>query len=220
MARALLLTLLACLVAQIGAVPASGETRLRAPIHYFGREDPRLCPSPACGGIWLKAVNGAAANCGRPRGHECYVTGLTRVGADPVTEGRLRALVTEAGSLVLGNMTNADVQGFPDLRALRVAGVWRPASTRRPKGSVRLLRDNGVRCVTTPCFSVTATTLNTARATTLSAIDLRSTGASRAAMRRAERLVTGPGLRAAGTIARAADGGRTFVATQVYLPAG
>jgi hypothetical protein len=164
-------------------------------------------------------VNGVSGNCSRPRGHECYATGLTREGASREAEGRWRAAVAEADGIVLGHMTNAGVDSFPDLRALRVAHVWRPASTREPTGVFRSLRDHGIRCVTTPCFSVTATVLNTARAATVSGIDLRRAGASAAERRWATRLVATRGLVAAGRIVRAPDGGRTFVASQIYLPA-
>lgn len=217
-ARAVLLGLVACVLGQVQATPATAEAELKAPIHYLGDADERLCPSPMCGGIWLTAVNGASGNCSRPRGEECYVTGLAfHAGVDDAKQARLSRLVAEGGGLVRGSMTHTN--GFPDLRALFVSGVWRPASARSPAGVVRRLHDNGVRCITTPCFSIGATALNAGRSTTVSAIDLGRAGASAEERRWAMSLIARRGLLAAGRIVRAPDGGRTFVASQIYLPA-
>ena len=71
--------------------------------------------------------------------------------------------------------------------------------------------------MTAPCFWIETTTLNTARAGTVSALDLSWTGATRGERRRAARALRGRGLIAAGRVVRTPDRGRTFVATQVYL---
>jgi hypothetical protein len=211
--RALALLLLAGALAQIGVGSANGETHLKAPVYYFGRADERLCPAPMCGGIWLSTANGASGNCSGARRDVCYVSGLDEEHA------RFTRLVANDGGLVWGRVAPANISGFPQLRELRVVRVWRPASTRRREGVVRLLRDNGVRCITSPCFSIAAGALNTGRVKTVSGIDLRATGASAEERRWASSLVARRGLIAAGRIVRAPDGGRTFVATQIYLPA-
>jgi hypothetical protein len=217
--RALYLALLACVPAQIDAAPATAEAELRAPIYYLGRADPRLCPSPMCGGLWMKPVNGVAGNCRRPAGRECYVTGLVfpKPGPDERTRARLGSLVASGRGLVHGSMTAARIEGFPELRALNVHGVWRGATRRNPTGAVHRLLDNGVRCVTTPCFSIQAAPLGAGTAATVSNVDLSGTGASAAQRRWARKLLATRHLIAAGRIARDADGGRTFVATQLYF---
>jgi hypothetical protein len=216
--RIVLLVLVAGLLLRVEPTPATADAARTTSTYYLGRADPRACPSPMCGGIWLSAVNGAAAGCARPPGLECYVARFAR-GADEEQAARLEALVTAGGGLVRGRMVPAGIPGFPELRALRVEGAWRPASKRQPTGVFRRLRDNGVRCITTPCFSVTTTTLNTSRGATVSGVDLHSTAASAADVRRAQSLIATRSLLAAGRIVRAARGGRTFVASQLYLPA-
>ena len=215
--RVVLLALVAGLLAQVHAMPATADAERTGSTYYLGRADPRMCPSPMCGGIWLKAVNGPAGGCARPPGLECYVAGFA-LGANEETEARLEALVTNGGGLVLGRLAPAEIQGFPELRALRVVGVWRPVSKRQPSGVFRRLRDNRIRCITEPCFSVTATTLNTGRRATVSGVDLRATGASAADVRRAQSRIATHSLLAAGRIVRSKAGGRTFVASQLYLP--
>ena len=74
-----------------------------------------------------------------------------------------------------------------------------------------------MRCVTTPCFSIQAVALNRARAATVSDVDLSETRATAAQRRWAQKLLATRHLIAAGKIVRDAEGGRTFVATQLYF---
>jgi hypothetical protein len=216
--RVILLALMAGLLAQVAAAHGSADAKGTAATYYLGRADPRACPSPMCGGIWLKAVNGVAGSCARPPRFECYVAGFTLGVPDEEKQARLEALVTNGGGLVQGRIVPAGIQGFPELRALRVVGAWRPAGKHQPTGVFRQLRDNGIRCITTPCFSVTATTLNTGRRVTVSGVDLRPSGASAADVRRGQTLIATRSLLAAGRIVSASRGGRTFVASRLYLP--
>jgi hypothetical protein len=124
-----------------------------------------------------------------------------------------------SGGLVWGRIVPADIAGFPELRELQVVRAWRPASARPPTGVFRRLVDNRIRCVKAPCYSISAGALNTARGRTVSGVDLRRAGASAEERRWAIDLIERPGLIATGRIVRASDGGRTFVASQIYLPA-
>jgi hypothetical protein len=217
--RALLVALLAVAVAQIGAAPASGGPEIRPPVHYLARADARLCPSPMCGGLWLKAVNGARAPCASPVGGQCYVTGLDfrSFDLDEARQAKFTEQVANGGWLVTGYLTPADFEGFPELRALRVAGLRRPASARKASGAFRLLQDNGVRCVTHPCFSTRSTTLNTGKTVDVSEVDWSGTGASAAERRRADTLIATRQLVVSGVVERSPDGGRVVAASQIYF---
>ena len=95
-------------------------------------------------------------------------------------------------------------------------GVW--VERVNSAGTVHGLRDSGIRCVTTPCFSIRASLLNTSRFVNASDIDLSRTGAPRSERLKAlAAVMSGPGVLASGRIRRARGGGRTFVATQFYV---
>jgi hypothetical protein len=127
--------------------------------------------------------------------------------------------------LVVARLARGQVEGFPELDVLDASEIW-PASSslRKPAGVFRLLQDNGVRCVTTPCFSMRATALNTGRELNVSDVDLSRTGASRAERKRALTLIAKGRLIVSGQLvvdrnAGPAGPGRTLVASQFYVRA-
>ena len=220
--RVVLLAFLACVLAQLGARPAAAETEGRAPIHYLGRADARLCPSPMCGGLWLKPLNGVKPACAEPVGGKCYVTGLSfknpAPSPDETTQERLNDLVARGGGLVLGHMTLSDVEGYPDLRALNVVRIWQPVSSRKPRGLLWVLQDNGLRCVTHPCSSTRAAAVDTNRFADVSDVDLSSTGAGPGELRFARtRIATRHQLATGFVRRRGAE--KVFVASQLYFAA-
>jgi hypothetical protein len=105
-----------------------------------------------------------------------------------------------------------------------VVRVWRPASARRPRGTFRSLLDNGVRCITHPCFSIQAVALNQERVANVSEVDVSATGASASERRWARTRMATRHLIAAGKVVRKpnagpAGTGRVFLASQIYFPA-
>lgn len=196
-----------------GAAPAAGEA---APSYYLVRPDPRLCPSPICGGAWVRRVNHATTRCADgSEARECYVASTTGVPA--------RLWSALAGSvLVRGRIVRAGIEGFPDLGKLAAVAAWRPAGQQEPRGTTFRVVDNGVRCVTSPCFSLTAFVLETERRRTLSEIDLAGVGASAADLRRAQRAIAVGGVLVTGVVrtvpdAGPAGAGRELRAAQVWL---
>jgi hypothetical protein len=211
-----------------GASPASGDP-VASSGYYLARGDPRLCPSPMCGGLWLKLVNVRSTICGGgERQKECYSASadLTRLEVSEAERARLQELFYSGRALARGVLARGRVEGFPELDVLVVSEVWTASSSRNgPHGVFRLLRDSGIRCVTTPCFSIRAAVLNTTRTQKVSEIDLSRSGARRAERRRAIASLSHEGLVAAGTIVRKpragpSGAGRTFVASQFYVRAG
>lgn len=208
--------LIAVLVPLAGAVPATGgPPPILARSVYVVRPDPRLCPSPLCGGYWVSLANHARTRCHdgllRPR---CYVA--IAIGAstrEPLTTG----LPTDAlARAVVGSWT---FEGFGELGAIFVADVWKPVGRAPPAGDFFRLRDTGVRCIRAPCFSFRVGRLNTSSRTALvSGIDLGPARDNPEISRRAETALGTPeGLLSSGRITATADGGRLFGATQVYL---
>jgi hypothetical protein len=207
-----------------GAAPAWGEPVGSPRPFVLARADPRLCPSPMCGGIWVKAVNAASTVCGDgARRSECYAASAD-VSRLPVgAKGRelLRQAIAEGRAVARGRLVRGRVAGFPELDTLVVSEAW-PASSSpaRPAGVFRRLRDNRIRCVKAPCFWIGTTVLNSSRSSSVSSVDLSRVGAPAAEQRRALQQLSGRGLIAAGRIVRTADRGRAFVATQFYVRAG
>ena len=138
-----------------GAALAPAEHAVRPSLVYLGRADPRLCPSPLCGGFWVRAVNGGDVRCPEPAGRSCYVASLD---LDPrlgdAGRARLTRLFGEGRALIDGSLVTGQVEGFPDLRVLQAHQVWPSSSSPAPpRGVFYLLRDSGLRCITTPYAS-------------------------------------------------------------------
>jgi hypothetical protein len=224
--RACIAGLLAGLVVLVAAEPAATDPPRSVSSYYLGRGDPRLCPSPFCGGVWVRLVNKELAPCGGGgiARRECYVANvdLSRMPISEQARTNLAALVATGRALARGTIVAGRVEGFPELATLLVSEVW-PASSspRTPEGPFRLLRDNRVRCVTTPCFSIHATLLNVGSHANVSRIDLSRTRAPLPEKRCVVPRIGTVGLIATGRIAPdpnagPAGTGRVFVATQFY----
>ena len=207
-----------------GAGPAWGEPASSPSPYVLARADPRLCPSPMCGGIWVKAVNAVSTGCGEgARQKECYAASADLSGLQVDAKGRelLQRAIVEGRAVARGRLVPGRVADFPELDTLVVSGAWAASSsTARARGVFRRLRDNRIRCVRAPCFWIAATVLNSSGSISISSVDLSRVGASPAERRRALEQLGGPGLIAAGRIVRTADRGRAFVATQFYVRDG
>ena len=205
--------LIAAMAAIAGAVPATGGPPLVGLTYYVVQPDPRLCPSPLCGGYWASLANRGRTRCHdgalRPR---CYVA--TAVGEDrhPWPSS------LPAGALVRADIEPWSFEAFGKLGVLVVANVWEPAGRATLSGGFYRLRDTGVRCIRAPCFSLRASKLNGSSRVTVSDLDLGATRATQDELARAEAaLSTKNGLFARGRIVATAEGGRLFRATRVFL---
>ncbi len=205
--------LIAAMAAIAGAVPATGGPPLVGLTYYVVQPDPRLCPSPLCGGYWASLANRGRTRCHdgalRPR---CYVA--TAVGEDrhPWPSG------LPAGALVRADIEPWSFEALGKLGVLVVANVWEPAGRATLSGGFYRLRDTGVRCIRAPCFSLRASKLNGSSRVTVSDLDLGATRATQDELARAEAaLSTKNGLFARGRIVATAEGGRLFRATRVFL---
>jgi hypothetical protein len=207
-----------CLVLAAGlvAMAASSAASTAPPAgasFYVVRADPRLCPSPLCGGYWVSLANHARTRCHdgllRPR---CYVAGTRGRERNP------RATSVPDGALARATLETSSFGGLGELGVLVVAEVFPPAGRARPAGHFFRLVDTGVRCVRAPCFSIRASQLNRSTRTTVSDIDARSARLAPAELARAEAaLSTKGGVLAQGHVVPTADGGRALRATRFFL---
>lgn len=208
------ITLLAAavVVLAIAATPAAGGPPLVGSDQYVTRNDPRLCPSPLCGGYWVALANRSRTRCSdgglRPR---CYVTRAVDEERHPLLAG-----IAE-GALVRADIEPWTFQGFGELGTLVVAEVRAPVG-KEETGRFYRLRDLGVRCIRAPCFSLRAVRLNGTGRVALSDLDLQPARATPAEKERALiDLTSRRGLYVLGTISATTGGGRVLRASRFYL---
>lgn len=181
--------------------------------YYSFRPDLRKCVSPLCGGIFVKAVNRVLTRCvdGSLQA-ECYVATVSNkqnldIGAAALLHGRIKAKIYE---------------GFGNLGVFELKSAFSPATAAVGAGSFVGLENNGIVCITTPCFSVDQYLLNKTKLRVISGIDFTEVGASKELIAKAYAIMADGGvLLASGVnkqVAEVAGTGISFVANQFYLP--
>ncbi|MGH3136067.1 MAG: DUF6748 domain-containing protein [Gaiellaceae bacterium] len=182
---------------------------------YTVSVDPRLCPSPLCGGYWVALANGARTRCtDGKRSARCYVAKAVNQDHHPLD------VSIPDGALVRAGIESWEYEGIGSLGVLAVAVVYAPAGKAPVSGGYYRVVDTGIRCIRAPCFSYRATQVNGSTRTTMSDVDLGAAHATSAEVGRADAaLRTKNGLFARGRFARTADGGRVFRALRLYLRA-
>jgi hypothetical protein len=176
--------------------------------------DRRLCPSPLCGGYYVQRVNLAAG--------PTYVAAIDYNGL--ALDPGARAAVERGLGLLRGRLVPR-MLGGRSYMVLAVGEAWLSSSgPRPPAGTFYRLQDNGIVCITDPCFSLHLAALNRLYATDVSGLDLTPSGAPAEEIEKAHEALAalGEGILAAGYI-RPAPGsvgmGRTFFASQFYMKA-
>jgi hypothetical protein len=194
---------------------ASARTPAKGTSMFVVQHDPRLCPSPACGGYWVGLANGVRTRCGNGRAAaRCYVARTVDRHGRPFTQD------VPEGALVRGAIELGLRLGDRVLDRLRVWAVYSPAGTATAGGGYYRVVDTGIRCIRAPCFSYRAGTVNASLPILASEIDLQASGATAAEIDRAQAaLRTKDGLYARGRFAPSTDGGRAFRALRLYLRA-
>lgn len=180
---------------------------------YTVRVDPRLCPSPFCGGYWAALANHATTRCAdgllRPR---CYVANAVGKNGAPLEMG------VPDGALARATIGSAEFGDFGQLGVLRVVAVFTPLGDTAPAGPFVRITDTGLRCIRAPCFSMRASRLNRSYDVTISGLVLSSARLTRDEETRVVgALATKEGVLARGRVERGLDGGRVFHATRFYL---
>jgi hypothetical protein len=109
---------------------------------------------------------------------------------------------------------------FDTLGVLFAGRAWLAVNRAEPKGHFFLVKDNGIRCVTTPCFSIQAFLLNRYRSVDISDLDLSGVKAEYDQIEKAWKAQAEGRLLVAGNLSRtlAEKQGRILTASQFYLP--
>lgn len=212
---------------------AASEDALTGAQTNFGyfkvtRRDFRRCVSPVCGGLFVKRVNQAKTRCADGSlQDDCYVSSiqLTGIGLSAREESDLLAKVASGGALVKAKTYRTKFNGI-SIGTLKASEGWVGATGSTPDGTFYRIADNGIRCITAPCPSTSAYTLNDNDSHNLVKVELTSTAtpADQASLDAAgEAIGTKDGILIAGGIATprclpgAASCGPFASATELYL---
>jgi hypothetical protein len=216
------LTAVALLVATaIAEQPADGA--LASGAVYRLRADPRMCPSPRCGGFWASAVNRTVTTClegtSKPA---CYVASIDLTALAPSAQASLRAALASGRVLLQGVFARRGSDELPPVAALVARDGWLAVGRGTESGVVYDVADTGVRCVRAPCFSYRATVVNGRRGATLSGVAFGLAKVPASALGRVQAALLHGGVLAAGTVKTESVGkpaslGRALFATQVWL---
>lgn len=178
--------------------------------------DMRRCASPLCGGYWVRALNRILTRCADgSAARQCYVAeaDFRAAGGEPVIDG--------TGIVVRGAIESNVYPDFGNLGRFVAVGAFSPVSSNAATGAYFRVVDNGIRCITEPCFSVATELLNTGVAFNVSDFDLSQAGASAEELEAASAAVAAGGLIVAGTLSlRSGQAGLGIQlrASQFFLP--
>ncbi len=201
--------------ADTNADDSTAESELSASSNsgYFRvvRRDTRRCPSPTCGGLFVKRVNEAKTQCADgSRQAECYVAsvdlgGMGLSGRDDV---EFREAFESGRALIKAKTfkTTSPAGTFGVLKVQANEGwVAKTGATPASLDSASFYRvaDRGLRCKTAPCPSLTASGLNGAYDYNLVEVGFESLGGADAdTVAHARRaLHTSQGVLVAGVVA-------------------
>ena len=125
-------------------------------VYYTATRDLRKCAAPMCGGFFLHAVNVDRMTCAdgtRVRSSNgCYVAEID-----------LQGMSLEDDALLHGDLRKKDFGGAGTWDTLVADAVYTPIFDQQHEDYFRynLVRDTGIRCITTPCASQEIAKLNT-----------------------------------------------------------
>lgn len=187
---------------------------------YTARPDFRKCAFPFCGGYFIRAVNQRFMQCADGSiQRECYIAELI-YGTGPVEASY--SVGNETPLLVRGHQGKKDYGSKVPMGVFYADAAYRSATQVTATQSFYGIENNGILCITTPCFSYDSALLNTERSLSLSEVNLETSGATPRDIELAQQLLAnGQVLYAAGVNRKYkgfAGTGVAFIAQQFYLP--
>lgn len=147
--------------------------------------DMRKCAAPMCGGYYVHRLNRSTTVCHNGSSKwSCYVPQLdwTQSGLGDTLQAALRdaanrgALSSGAVALVRGRFAAQSYSGFGNLGRFVVTEAWVAENDSVSEGVFVKVKDNGVRCITTPCPTIGEKALNTSRSANVHGLDWAAGG--------------------------------------------
>lgn len=186
--------------------------------------DMRMCPSPLCGGLFVRQVNTPRTLCAEGGWQaSCYVSHLDlhALGLDEAAAAHLVERFQGAKALVRGRIEIVVTQDWA-IPALVVSEAWESAAGENPRRMPYYkVQPSGVVCIAEPCDSYTEEKLNLALKYPLAGLDLSQCGASSEQLAAAGRVLADPGVIVTGRHeATTGPGGvgRNMIVATLYLP--
>ena len=184
--------------------------------------DVRACSFDArCGGFFVSRPNRSSTICGRGiQGERCYVDSLDWSGTalpESVARGYEEMLRNGAKLILKGTITPhpADAGAI-----FAVTEVWLPRSeTGVAEGVAVLVKDNGIRCITAPCPSLTEFRVNSNRFADITDLDLAASGADERALEIGSAALYDEGVLVFGSRYYPSKGAKGRAANQFYTRA-
>jgi hypothetical protein len=146
---------------------------------------------------------------------ECYVAEIDWNGQPEIDPGK---------ALLRGDIVARRFPRFGNLGALRVSQSWQSPTEKPATGTFYQVRDRGVRCITHPCLTHSATKLGSRLTKNIAGVDLAAAGATGELISEGAAAMTNPdGVIVAGYFAPVsgpAGRAQTLKATKFYLREG
>lgn len=222
--RAIVLAAAVAIAAALAAT-ATAHSPAGTATYYRIKPDPRACPSPICGGWWVRRVNRDDTVCGDgAAAAQCYAASID-FSELQLTEQRRLALeqaLSAGTTLVRGRLVRRPASQPPlkELDAFVATEIWLRSGTGATPGVVYRVEDNGLRCVRAPCFWLHASVLNTTQHRNVSTLALAPSNASPTSIRRARAALDDSGAIVEGrVVAGEPRGDRTLRASAFWLRA-
>ena len=186
---------------------------------YVARPDFRKCVSPLCGGYFVKSVNNKRTQCADgTQQNECYVAELNL----PVGTAVEQLLRSSTPLFLVGIIEDKKFEGFGNLGVFNAKGAFESATDESAVGTFYGAENNGIMCITSPCFSYDLAVLNRMRETPVSRINFDKVNADAEKIDEAQQLLAnGEVLYASGRTYKYkgfAGTGVEFIVQQFYLP--
>ena len=189
------------------------------------RLDPRLCPSPQCGGYFVKQVNKPKTQCADGTWQrQCHATQLdaSALGWSDDELSRFSEQFGQRHALVRGKLRQMERSSIK-ADVLVVDEGWLGQALSRPIGTFFGAQTTGIVCITFPCPSIHERKLNFRTQRLIAEVDLAASGATEEQVEAGYKALSEPaGILAVGehhVIAGPAGRGLKLVTSEFYLPA-
>lgn len=171
-----------------GAVNANTDSAADDAHAYFEvTTDLRRCPSPLCGGWFMRRLDRSTTTChdGRHAG-TCYTPVLDWSEADLSDDQRAKLLDASSKDAVSegvyaiarGRFEPTNTTPRPAMGRFVIGEAWVAEGVAVSAGVFVKLKDNGLRCFAAPCPNLTEKTLNTPRVADIAELDWTPSGLS------------------------------------------